>query len=178
MTRQQPGYFYTWSSMLNTVYDQTDRFLWEQPWWGAALVRGVRPFEGYNSTYIDGNPGMVTIDRSETNHVRMRVWPDGSSFGPTINSDVKFTEDTVLVQWLANNENSWLELNYKNQTGDIISSRTQGAVSHSVMQQLHSGLSHTNYTSCIGIAKGVTTTAQTDATRGWAASYIPVAKEL
>jgi hypothetical protein len=121
---------------------------------------------------------MTTIARSKTNHVRMRVWPDGSHFGPAINSDVKYTEDTVLVQWLANSENSWLELNYKNSAGDIISSRTHGAVSHSVMRQLHTGLSHTNYTSCIGIAKGVPTTVQTDAVRDWAAPYIPVAVEL
>lgn len=94
---------------------------------------------------------MVTIERPETNFVGMRAWPDGNHYGPTINSDVKFTEDTV---------------------------RVQGAVSHSVMQQLHSGLSHTNYTSCIGIAKGVPAKADTDAARDWAAQYIPVVLEL
>jgi hypothetical protein len=176
---EKPGFLYTWSSMLNTVFDyQTESFFWEQPWWGALLVRGVRPFDGHNATYIDGNPGMVTIERSESGFVRMSVWPDGSSFGPIINSDVAFTEDTVLVQWLANNENSWLEVNYKNSAGVIVSSRTAGAVSATVMQQLHSGLSHTNYTSCIGIAKGIPSTADTDATRAWAAQYMPVAKEL
>jgi hypothetical protein len=176
---EQPGYFYSWSSMLHTASNfNEDVFFWEQPWWGAVLVRAVRPFDGHDSTYIDGNPGMVTIERSESNNVRMRVWPDGSSFGPTINSDVKFSEDTVLVQWLANGEESWLELNYKNKAGDIISSRTQGAVSNTVMQNLHSGLSHTHYMSCMGIAKGVPTAAKTDATRKWAAPYMPVAKEL
>jgi hypothetical protein len=176
---EQPKYFYTWSSMLHTASNFHENvFFWEQPWWGAVLVRGVRPFDGHNSTYIDGNPGMVTIERSEKNDVSMRVWPDGSSFGPTIYSDVKFTEDTVLVQWLANGEDSWLELNYKNKAGEIISSRTQGAVSNTVMQNLHSGLSHTHYMACMGIAKGVPDTVKTDAVRDWAAPYIPVAIEL
>ena len=176
---EKPGFFYSWSAMLHTASNYSENvFFWEQPWWGAVLVRGVRPFDGHDSTYIDGNLGMVTIERSETNVVRMRVWPDGHSYGPTLKSDVKFTEDTVLVQWLANGADSWLELNYKNQAGDIVSSRTHGAVSNTVMQHLHSGLSHTHYMSCIGIAKGIPSTAKTDAVRDWAAPYIPVALEL
>jgi hypothetical protein len=46
------------------------------------------------------------------------------------------------------------------------------------MRQLHSGFSHVNYTTCIGIAKGSPTDAQTDAVRRWAAPFIPAARHL
>jgi hypothetical protein len=41
------------------------------------------------------------------------------------------------------------------------------------MDDFHSGFSHTNYISAIGIAKGIPAVDQTDAVRNWAAPFIP-----
>ncbi len=169
----KPGYFYAWQSGITSTHNPSDGFGWKQPWWGAVLCRGVGPFVGHNRAYIDGNPGMVTIDISTTGTVQLRVWPNGVSFGPTINSELQFTEDTVLVQWLANGEDSWLEMNYRGSDGALVTRRVTGAVGNAELVQLHSGISHTNYTSCAAIAKGIPTIAQTDAVRNWAAPFIP-----
>lgn len=172
-------YFWAIHSGLTTPGSASENALtWQQPWWGAVLARAVGPFVGHNRAYIDGNPGMATIGISEAGTVRMRAWPDGNTFGPQIDSGVPFSEDTVLVQWYANGASSWLELNYRSAAEHIVSKRTDGAVAVSMMEQLHSGLSHTNYTSCIGIKQGVPTIAETDGVRNWAAPYIPTAVTL
>lgn len=174
----KPGYLYSTQSMLNAVPEELSapetRFNWPQPWWGALLARGVGPFEGHNQAYIDGNPGMVTISRHpKTGTVIVRCWPEGRVMGPMIDSGAPYAENTALVQWLANDTESWLEVNYRGADGVLATRRVAGALGTTNLPSLHSGFTHTNYTSCIGIAKGVPTTAQTDAVRDWAAPFIP-----
>jgi hypothetical protein len=173
-----PGYLYALQSMLNAVPDSLGApdtvFAWSQPWWGALLVRGVGPFEGHNQAYIDGNPGMVTIGRlPKTGTVVVRCWPEGMVMGPMIDSGAPYADNTALVQWLANGTESWLEVNYRGADGVLVTKRAAGALGTRQMDQFHTGLSHTNYTSCIGLAKGIPTTAQTDAIRDWASPFIP-----
>lgn len=173
---KKPSYFYAVQSSLSPVPDflDTDTFFdWPQPWWGAILVRGVGPFEGHNQAYIDGNPGMVTISRSPKGTVMVRSWTAGSTLGPMIDSGAPYEEETALVVWLANGEESWLEVNYRDADGLLITKRVLGAIGGLNMNDFHSGFSHANYTSAIGIAKGVPTTTQTDAVRNWAAPFIP-----
>lgn len=173
-----PGYLYAMQSGLTAVPDDVaapeTQFNWPQPWWGALLVRGVGPFKGHNQAYIDGNPGMVTISRfPKTGTVIVRCWPEGMVMGPMIDSGVPYAENTALVQWLANGTESWLEVNIRGADGVLVTKRVAGALGATNLPQLHTGFSHTNYTSCIGIAKGIPTTEQTDAVRGWAAPFIP-----
>ncbi len=173
----KPGYYYSLQSQLSPVQDPWNApdtfFKWPQPWWGAVLVRGVGPFEGHNQAYIDGNPGMVTISRSPKGTVMVRSWTANRTFGPSIDSGAPYEEETALVMWLANGEESWLEVNYRDADGLLITKRVLGAIGGKNMDDFHSGGSHTNYTSSIGIAKGVPTAAQTDAVRNWAAPFIP-----
>lgn len=172
------AYFYSTHSFLTSGLGGAGDFNWLQPWWGAVLCQAVGPFVGHNHAYIDGNPGMTTIGRSSVGTVQMRAWPNGNTFGPTINSGIAFSEDTVLVQWHANGENSWLEINYRSAKQGIVTKRTPGAIAVSQMEQLHSGLSYTNYTSCIGIKRGVPEVEETDQVRDWAIQHIPTASLL
>ena len=55
----------------------------------------------------------------------------------------------------------------------LVIKRVFGEIGGRKMDDFHSGFSHTNYTSAIGIAKGIPTTDQTDAVRSWAAPFIP-----
>lgn len=170
-------YWYSLHSALFTGYP-TDgsarKFLeWEQPWWGSVLVRGVGPFEGHNQALIDGNPGMVTISRSPQGTVMVRSWPEGMKMGPAINSGAPYEENTALVLWHANGDKSWLEVNYRDEDGVLITKRVEGAVGGRQFDDFHSGFTHTNRTSCIGIARGVPSASQTDAVRSWAVPYIP-----
>ena len=177
---QKPSYFYSLQSTLTVVQRPKDEPLklleWSQPWWGAVLVRGVGPFEGHNQAYIDGNPGMVTISRSKRGTVMVRSWIDGQTLGGKIDSGAPYEENTALVMWLKNGSESFLEVNYRGADGFLVTKRVLGTIGGTNMNDFHSGLSHTNYTSSIGIAKGIPTTAQTDAVRNWAAPYIPDAK--
>ena len=93
--------------------------------------------------------------------------------GPMIDSGAPYAENTALVQWLANDTESWLEVNYRGADGVLVTRRVAGALGATNLPQLHTGFSHSNYASCIGIAKGVPTTAQTDAVRDWAGPFIP-----
>lgn len=173
----KPGYYYSIQSTLSPVQDPWNApdtfFKWPQPWWGAVLVRGVGPFKGHNQAYIDGNPGMVTISRSPKGTVMIRSWTANDTFGPSIDSGAPYEEQTALVMWLANGKESWLEVNYRSADGRLITERVLGAIGSKNMDDFHSGGSHTNYTSVIGIAKGVPTAAQTNAIRNWAAPFIP-----
>ena len=138
------------------------------------LLKTVRgPFKGHNQAYIDGNPGMVTISRSPKGTVMIRIWTANDTFGPSIDSGAPYEEETALVMWLANGKDSWLEVNYRNADGRLITKRVPGTIGGKNMDDFHSGGSHTNYTSAIGIAKGVPTAAQTNAIRNWAAPFIP-----
>jgi len=172
-----PSYAYSIQSMLNSVADQVGApetvFGWQQPWWGAVLVRGAGPFGGHNQAYIDGNPGMVTISRSPKGTVIIRCWPEGLVMGPMIDSGAPYEEEAALVQWLANGTESWLEVNYRGADGVLVTKRVAGALGTSNMNQFHTGFTHTNHTSCIGLAKGIPTSAQTDAVRNWANPFIP-----
>jgi hypothetical protein len=173
----KPTYAYSLQSSLSPVQDPWgahDTFFdWPQPWWGAVLVRGVGPFEGHNQAYIDGNPGMVTISRSPKGTVMIRSWTGNNALGEAIDSGVAYEEETVLVMWLANGKKSWLEVNYRDADGRLVAARVVGEIGDRKMDDFHTGFSHTNYTSAIGIAKGIPTTDQTDAVRNWAAAFIP-----
>lgn len=172
-------YFYATHSCLTTKLNPKDDLNWLQPWWGAVLVRAVGPFEGHNHAYIDGNPGMTTIGRSgKGDKVQMRAWPTGHKFGPTIHTRMPYTEDTVLVQWLANGDQSWLQLSFRNTEEEVITRRFEGAIADSPMENFHSGFSHTNHTSAIGISKGVPTQEDSDRLVDWAAPYLPKALVL
>ncbi|NND69768.1 MAG: twin-arginine translocation signal domain-containing protein [Halioglobus sp.] len=172
-------YFYAMHSCLTMKLKPEHEFRWPQPWWGAVLARGVAPFEGHNHAYIDGNPGMTTIGISKKNRtVQMRAWPDGTTFGPTIDTGLPYSEDTVLVMWSANDKESWLELSFRNAAGEVITRRTHGAIANSLMENFHSGFSHTNHTTCIGLSRGVPTQADTDRVVAWAAPYLPEALVL
>ena len=173
----EPWYGYSLQSSLSPVQDPwgaPDTFFdWPQPWWGAVLARGVGPFGGHNQAYIDGNPGMVTISRSASGTVMIRSWTGGTTLGKSIDSGVAYEEETVLVMWLANGEKSWLEVSYRDAGGSLVTKRVLGEIGDRKMDDFHSGFSHTNYTSAIGIAKGIPTADQTDAVRNWAAPFIP-----
>ena len=177
---ENPGYFYSVQSALTVVQGPREKphklLEWSQPWWGAVLVRGEGPFGGHNQAYIDGNPGMVTISRSKMGTVMVRSWIDGQTLGGKIDSGAPYEENTALVMWLKNGSESFLEVNYRGADGFLVTKRVLGTIGGTNMNDFHSGLSHTNYTSSIGIAKGIPTTAQTDAVRNWAAPYIPDAK--
>ena len=122
-----------------------------------------KPFEGHNQAYNDGNPGMVTISRSSRGTVMIRSWTAGTTLGKAIGSGVAYEEETALVMWLANGKKSWLEVSYRDAGGRIVTKRVLGEIGNRKMDDFHTGFSHTNYTSAIGIAKGIPTTDQTDA---------------
>lgn len=171
------GYYYSLQSSLSPIQDPwgaPDTFFdWPQPWWGAVLVRGVGPFEGHNQAYIDGNPGMVTISRSPRGTLMIRSWTAGTTLGKSIDSGVAYEEETALVMWLANGKKSWLEVSYRDAGGRLVTKRVLGEIGDRNMDDFHSGFSHTNYISAIGIAKGIPAVDQTDAVRNWAAPFIP-----
>jgi hypothetical protein len=55
----------------------------------------------------------------------------------------------------------------------LVIKRVFGEIGGRKMDDFHSGFSHTNYTSAIGIAKEISAADQTDAVRNWAAPFIP-----
>jgi hypothetical protein len=74
--------------------------------------------------------------------------------------------------WLANGKKSWLEVSYRDAGGRLVIKRVLGEIGDRQMDDFHTGFSHTNYTSAIGIATGIPKTDQTDAVRNWAAPFI------
>jgi hypothetical protein len=165
------SYFTNFHSLLSPLTnpdDSTQYLGWAQPFWGAILVCQV---PGAPSGGIDGNPGMTTMS---LNPITIQTWDNAISTGPTIASGFNpAMGQAVFVMWQVSGAASWLEVNYTNAAHTLVTTRVAGGQgTGSKLNTLHSGWSHDSAVSCLGLAQGTATQAQTDKLRTWATPFL------
>ncbi len=175
------AYFDNLHSMMSPILNPNDpsqAFNLPQPWWGAILARTVPGATGNEVVFIDGNPGMTTM--GATPQINISTWNSSISTGPFIRNPAPITSDqTAFVMWQVNGASSWLEVNTRDSSGVLTTTKTAGAQgTANPLTSLHSGWTHTNYTSALGITAGVASTDQLNTVRNWGTAFIPNAGAL
>jgi hypothetical protein len=146
-----------------------------QPWWMAILAARTGA-TGSESALIDGQPGATTM--AADTDLNITTWNQGPpvTFGAKIiNPTLPPALTPLLAIWSVNGatSGSFFDVTYR-VAGELTTTRTwggQGGVSTG-LTAIHSGWSHENYTSAIGLDSGTPTDAEVNALRRWAAPYL------
>ena len=184
-------FFYNFHSLLAPLTnkdDTTQWFGWAQPWWGAMLVAPKPGSVDRERTALDGNPGMTTIGFDDPAAVdpgvNISTWNsvDGViDFGPFIRTDVVPADgQAISIMWQVGSPSaspaipSWLEVGYIDGSGTYASQRVEGEQgAANTLDTLHSGWSHMNLTSCIGLSRTLPDQSQVNDVKFWLAQQLP-----
>ena len=176
------SYFLNWHSMLSPLTDKDDPddfFAWANPWWQAMLLHFTPGQTGREVAALDGDPGMTTIEGYDPNNgyapgINVSAWIGGHNTGPYLTSTVPpYSDRSILLMTLKDGASSWLDITWRDDTGDLQTQRVSGPLGGSnPMNTLHTGWSHSNSMTCLGLAHAAPTDAQVEAVRTWAAPYL------
>lgn len=169
-----PSFFDGLYSGLFANLDPDDEFDVEQPWWSALLVSGGSE-TGNANVLLDGNPGASTIANEAT--INIQTWNNILDNGGTIDSGITPTAGkAVLLIWKVNGASSWFEVT-RFTGGAIVTVRTagtQGGLANGITT-IHSGWSHSNYTSALAIGEGTPDEADVTRVRNWGSRILTAA---
>lgn len=162
-------------SMMSPQIDKNDTgewFGWAEPWWIALLIALVPSDGGNEDAFIDGDPGMVTMQGGPT--VLINTWLNLATPGPTIDSGVALDRlQSCMVVAQINGASSFLDVTYRDEDGTLITDHTAGSQTAAVtMETMHTGWTNMNTTSAIGMAQGTCSPEQLEAIRLWSHPYL------
>lgn len=174
-------------STLSPNLDPEDSSTWfnapngyDTPYWCAMLCRLPNGSAQTNGSAWDAHQGYIGTTVSLISNVlgTPRRWgaTTGVAPGTAWPATGVFMDDnvTVLIVTRVDGSNSFMEINWRDSNGDLVTDRTDFTLTNYTAKELYFGFPHTTYWTTAGLKLGLPDENDIDRVREWSAQFMPI----